>query len=81
MKRRVAKRYGIDLEGNDEGGHPGVRFYEFTNLEGTQRVASQGDMKKVKNWFRNGVNAAVGSDEQLKRTFVSPLPLDIPCVK
>ena len=77
IKRRVAKSYGIDLEEGDEGGHPGVRFYEFANLEGTHRVASQGDMKKVKEWFRNGMNAGVGSDEQLKRMFVF-LPNEYP---
>lgn len=78
VKRRVAKSYGIDLEGDDQSGHAGVRFYEFASLEGTQRIASQGDMKKVKEWFRNGMNAGAGADEQLKRTFILPyLLMDI----
>ena len=77
MKRRIAKSYNIDLEERDEGGHPGVRFYEFANLEGTQRVSSQGDMKRMKDWFRNGMNTGVGSDEQLKCTFVFSSLMDI----
>lgn len=60
IKRKVVKAYGLDLESSD-----GVRFYEFRNLEGTG-LGSIGDFKKIKEWYRVGMNAGTGDDEKLK---------------
>lgn len=60
IRRRVVKSYGLDA---DSGA--GVKFYEFSNMEGT-RAATSADMKEVKDWFRKGMNLGVGDDEDLK---------------
>jgi heme oxygenase (biliverdin-producing, ferredoxin) len=70
IRRRIAKAYGLDVDA-DSGS--GVDFYTFGSLEGA-RVGNSGDLLKVKVWFRDGMDAGVGSDEELKREyFGSPL--------
>lgn len=60
IKRRVAKAYGLDLETSD-----GIRFYEFKNLEGTG-PGNIGDFKKIKEWYRKGMDVGAGGNETLK---------------
>lgn len=70
IKPRLAKAYGVDVtdldspEGN-QGPNNGVSLYEFTNLEGTKK-ANVGDIKKIKGWYRIGMNEGAGDDEKLK---------------
>ncbi|VDB88519.1 unnamed protein product [Peniophora sp. CBMAI 1063] len=60
IRRRVARAYGLE---EDNGA--GVSFYEFGKLGGGGS-ASIGDMKKIKEWYREGMNAGVGDDRDLK---------------
>ena len=60
IRRRVAKAYGIDMKSSK-----GVKFYEFKNLEGT-RSGTVGDFKKIKEWYRTGMNVGTGDNERLK---------------
>lgn len=62
IRRRVAQAYAIDAENGS-----GVKFYEFKNLEGT-KPGTRGDNKKIKEWYRTGMNAGVRDNETLKST-------------
>jgi len=53
IRRVIAKAYELD-----EMSGIGLEFYEFKELGGSRR-ASQGDMKKIKEWFREGMNVGV----------------------
>ena len=54
IRRRIAKAYELE-----DGA--GVSFYEFKQL-GSNMASKIGDMKKIKEWYRNGMNAGVGDD-------------------
>lgn len=58
IRRRLAKAY--DLEDG-----AGLSFYDFKQLGGTAS-GTIGDMKKIKEWYREGMNAGVGDDQDLK---------------
>jgi heme oxygenase len=60
IRRRIAKAYNIDLDRGD-----GIRFYDFKKL-GDSEAANTGDLKKVKEWYREGMNAGIGDDIALK---------------
>lgn len=60
IRRRTAKAYGLDEESGN-----GVAFYNFNKL-GSNQPATVGDMKKIKEWFRDGINQGPGDDAQLK---------------
>ena len=61
IKRQLAKVY--ELEDGE-----GLSFYEFKQLGGTGS-ATIGDMKKIKEWYRNGMNVGVGDDVTVKGEF------------
>ena len=63
IKRRITKAYGLEDDGR------GVTFYEFGKLGGEAGVGTIGDMKKVKEWYRVGMNEGVGKDEAIKGGF------------
>ncbi|KAA1469687.1 hypothetical protein DENSPDRAFT_816810 [Dentipellis sp. KUC8613] len=65
IRRRVAKAYGLE----DEGGE-GVRFYQFDKLGGGGE-AGLGDMRKIKDWYRDGMNSGVADDKDLKVTILA----------
>lgn len=50
IRRVIAKAYELD-----EMSGTSLEFYEFKELGGSRR-ANQGDMKKIKEWFREGMN-------------------------
>ncbi|PFH53415.1 hypothetical protein AMATHDRAFT_93186, partial [Amanita thiersii Skay4041] len=54
---------GYDL--NDASGL-GVQFYEFKSTLNPNKPATQGEMKRIKEWFKNGVNAAGNLDAHIK---------------
>ena len=58
IRRRIAKAYGLE-----DGA--GVSFYEFKQLGGNAS-STIGDMKKIKEWYRDGMNAGAGEDQDLK---------------
>ena len=63
IKRRLVKAYELA----DEGG-AGVSFYDFKQLGGTAS-GTIGDMKKIKDWYRDGMNQGVGEDVALKGVY------------
>lgn len=60
IRRRVAKAYGLDLEDG-----LGTKFYDFKQLGGT-KSGSIGDFKKIKGWYRDGMNQGAGDDQEKK---------------
>jgi heme oxygenase len=52
----VSKAYGLEEDGQ-EGKELGVSFYVFKELRGSKE-ASIGEMKRIKDWFRDGMNLA-----------------------
>ena len=58
IRRRVIKSYNLAEDGDSRG----TQFYEFKQLGGT-KSASVGDMRKVKDWFREGINTAARKRE------------------
>ncbi|KAI0086982.1 hypothetical protein BDY19DRAFT_893746 [Irpex rosettiformis] len=60
IKRRIIKAYGLEDDGR------GVSFYEFGKLGGEVGVGTMGDMKKIKEWYRTGMNEGIGKDEAAK---------------
>lgn len=60
IQRRIAKAYNLDPDRGD-----GTRLYEFKKLGGSES-ANTGDLKKIKEWYRDGMNAGIGEDVTLK---------------
>ncbi|KAJ8480676.1 hypothetical protein ONZ51_g6511 [Trametes cubensis] len=63
IRRRIMKAYGLE-----DGA--GVSFYEFRPLGGgassSSTASTMGDLKKIKEWYRDGMNAGVGDNTELK---------------
>lgn len=64
IRKTIIKAYGLD-----EAGGLGVEFYEFKELGGSKK-ATQGDMKKIKEWFREGMNRGGARSEETKGSFL-----------
>jgi len=62
IRRRLAKAYNLE-----DGA--GLSFYDFKQLSGSGS-STIGDMKKIKEWYRDGMNAGVGDDPALKAAIV-----------
>ena len=60
IRRRIEKAYGIE---RDDG--RGTRFYDFKQLGGN-KSGNIGDMRKIKEWFRDGMNQGGGDDSERK---------------
>ena len=58
IRSRVSKAYGLE-----DGA--GVSFFDFKTLGGTG-TATIGDMKKIKEWYRDNMNTVVGDKQELK---------------
>ncbi|KAH8087125.1 hypothetical protein BXZ70DRAFT_540606 [Cristinia sonorae] len=63
IKRVLAKSYELQ-----DG--LGLSFYEFRQLGSGSTLATIGDMKKIKDWFRDGMNAGVADDVALKQAVI-----------
>lgn len=67
MKWNIRRAYG--LEGNQ-----GTRFYDFGVLgsegQSDPPLANMGEVKRIKEWFKNGIDAGVGSDIELKEALL-----------
>ena len=64
IRRRLAKAYNLDLAAGF-----GVSLYKFKELR-SSKTASQGEMKRIKDWFRQGMNVAGERVVQLKGMFI-----------
>lgn len=68
IRLRMVKTFKLDNSGK------GVQFYDFGTLGGGPlregERAGMGELKKVKEWFRDGMNTGVGDDEALKAALV-----------
>lgn len=54
IQRRIARAYNLDVAIGK-----GIKFYNFEDADGRSA-------KQLKEWYRAGMNAGVGDDEQLK---------------
>ncbi|CAE6478523.1 unnamed protein product [Rhizoctonia solani] len=67
IRNRMAKAYDLPDTG------AGASFYDFGPLQGNaagEKKASQGDLLKIKEWYREGMNEAVGDNKALKEALV-----------
>ncbi|KDR82583.1 hypothetical protein GALMADRAFT_220567 [Galerina marginata CBS 339.88] len=60
IRHTLAKAYDLD-----EASGLGISFYAFKELR-SSKLASQGEMKRIKDWFRAGLNAAGERGTQVK---------------
>jgi heme oxygenase (biliverdin-producing, ferredoxin) len=65
IRRTIGKAYNLD-----EASHEGLEFYAFKELT-TNKPANQGEMKRIKDWFREGMNAAGKLGKEVKGTRLS----------
>ena len=56
IRYTLGKAYDLDLDSAAACG-PGVAFYEFKELR-SSRTANQGELKRIKEWFKEGMNDA-----------------------
>ncbi|TDL22124.1 heme oxygenase [Rickenella mellea] len=64
VRRQVVKAYGLQ---NDGG--LGSSFYEFKQLGG-EKSGNIGDLKKIKEWYRDGMNQGAGDNPDRKFAIV-----------
>jgi heme oxygenase (biliverdin-producing, ferredoxin) len=65
IRRRLMKAY--DLPDSGEGSSS----FDFGTLDGSgEGRANMAEMKKIKIWYRDGMNAGAGDDEAVKRRIV-----------
>ncbi|KAI1793352.1 hypothetical protein LXA43DRAFT_239595 [Ganoderma leucocontextum] len=61
IRRNISKAYGLEV------GVGGLSFYDFRTLTGAVgEAANAGEMKRIKEWYREGMNTGVGDDAELK---------------
>jgi len=56
----MAKAYDLDAHG------PGMEYYSFKQLDSSAKATTQGELKRIKDWFRAGMDRAAGDDAALK---------------
>ncbi|KAJ7213844.1 hypothetical protein GGX14DRAFT_444245 [Mycena pura] len=59
IQRALAKAYGLRASG------AGLEFYKFKELHSSKQ-ANLGEMKRIKNWFRAGMNKGAGDNMDVK---------------
>lgn len=70
IRRRLMKAYSLPEFGE------GSTSFDFGTLDGSgEGRASMAEMKKIKIWYRDGMNAGAGDDEVLKRRIVEEADL------
>lgn len=60
IRRTIGKAYGLD-----EASGAGLSFYAFKELK-SAKPATQGEMKRIKEWFRDGMNKAGEQNDNVK---------------
>ncbi|KAL0960747.1 hypothetical protein HGRIS_005771 [Hohenbuehelia grisea] len=61
IRHRLAKAYSLDEQTGS-----GLAFYHFSQLGAAGASASIGDMRKIKGWFKAGMDAGVNDNDALK---------------
>jgi heme oxygenase (biliverdin-producing, ferredoxin) len=64
IRRRIAKAYALPT---DDGADSGTAFYAFGVSGESGRDAGAGDMRRIKQAFREGMDEGAGDDAALKR--------------
>lgn len=62
IRHTLAKAYSLD-----ERDGLGLSFYAFKELK-SAKLANQGEMKRIKDWFREGMNTAGKDNVEVKGT-------------
>ncbi|KAF9262847.1 hypothetical protein L218DRAFT_902911 [Marasmius fiardii PR-910] len=65
IRHTIAKAYGLD-----EASGQGLSFYAFKELK-SSKPAKQGEMKRIKEWYREGMNTGTGSNSELKASIAA----------
>ncbi|KAF8511919.1 heme oxygenase 1 [Gautieria morchelliformis] len=65
IRRHISKAYDLDTASG-----LGTQFYEFQKLGGGG-VAGIGDMRHIKQWYRDGMNKGVGDNQHRKAILLS----------
>jgi len=67
IRHILAKAYGLK-ETDAVGAGDGLEFYRFKELGSASgvKMASIGEMKRIKDWFRRGMDEGAGDDVQVK---------------
>lgn len=61
IRRSISKAYDLEV------GIGGLSFFDFRTLSGAVgEAANAGEMKRIKEWYREGMNAGVGDNAELK---------------
>lgn len=66
IRHTIAKAYDLDEAAPDAG----LAFYDFKELQSSQK-AGLGEMRRIKDWFREGMNKGVRDDEKRKADIVA----------
>lgn len=64
IRRRIANAYNLDADRED-----GIRLYHFKKLDSSE-TANIGDIKKIKEWYKDGMNTGIGDDTTLKGLYI-----------
>ncbi|KAF8607036.1 hypothetical protein BDV93DRAFT_468765 [Ceratobasidium sp. AG-I] len=72
IRARMVKAYGLPTQG------AGASFFDFGSVDGSvgldadggERRATMGELGKVKDWYRQGMNEGVGDDEEMKAILI-----------
>ncbi|KAJ3839396.1 hypothetical protein EV361DRAFT_885779 [Lentinula raphanica] len=64
IRHSLAKAYDLD-----EAAGEGLSFYAFKELS-SSKTASLGEMKRIKDWYRNGMNEGAGDNVAVKAAIV-----------
>lgn len=59
IRHTIAKAYDLESPG------PGLSFYEFKELRSSE-PANLGELRRIKEWYREGMNKGVGDDVVIK---------------
>ncbi|ESK90518.1 heme oxygenase [Moniliophthora roreri MCA 2997] len=65
IRHTIAKAYDLD-----EASGQGLSFYAFKELK-SSKSANQGEMKRIKDWFRAGMNVGAGDNAELKASIAA----------
>ena len=63
IRHTLEKAYSLD-----EGSGEGLEFYTFNEMAG-QKIAGGGEIKRIKDWFREGMNRGAGNNLRVKGSF------------
>jgi len=66
IRHTIAKAYNLP-------GDSGLQFYDFNQLGASSSPATtQADLKKIKEWFRNGMDKGAGDNVEIKGAYALP---------